>query len=149
LGTDNNNNDMFAVMKVGMLTERILRNDEHPGMLPQPEDLLQDATLGGSKAINQPVGLLGEGRKADLIVLNTKQPHLVPSGRILSAWLHNGQPSDVESVMVDGEFIMRDHKILTVDEEALVTEAQKVGKRVWDEVESKNPVVPPGRTHWH
>ncbi|MEZ4945425.1 MAG: amidohydrolase family protein [Cyclobacteriaceae bacterium] len=148
LGTDNNNNDMFAVMKVGMLTERILRNDEHPGMLPQPEDLLQDATVGGAQAINQPVGLLEVGRRADLIVLNTKQPHLVPSGRILSAWLHNGQPSDVESVIVDGEFIMRDHKILSVDEETLVAEAQKVGKRIWDEVENKNPVIPPGRTNW-
>lgn len=89
LGTDNNNNDMFAVMKVAMLTERIL-----------------------------------------------------------SAWLHNGQPSDVESVMVDGEFIMRDHKILTVDEESIIAEASKVGKRVWDEVEKANPVVPPGRSGW-
>lgn len=150
LGTDNNNNDMFAVMKVAMLTERILRNDEHPGLLPQPEDILQDATLGGAKAIQQPntLGLLEVGRKADMIVLNTKQAHLVPSGRILSAWLHNGQPSDVESVMVDGEFIMRDHKITTVDEESLIAEASKVGKRVWDEVEKAGPVVPPGRNNW-
>ncbi len=150
LGTDNNNNDMFAVMKVAMLTERILRNDEHPGLLPQPEDILQDASLGGAQAIGQAnaLGLLEIGRKADVIILNTKQAHLVPSGRILSAWLHNGQPSDVESVMVDGEFIMRDHKILTVDEDSLIAEADKVGKRVWAEVQRANPVVPPGRKGW-
>ncbi len=150
LGTDNNNNDMFAVMKVAMLTERILRNDEHPGMLPQPEDILQDAAGGGAMAIRQSdkLGLLSVGRKADLIVLNTQQAHLVPSGRILSAWLHNGQPSDVESVMVDGEFIMRDHKILTVDEESLIAEAGKVGHRVWEAVQKTNPVVPPGRKDW-
>ncbi len=150
LGTDNNNNDMFAVMKVAMLTERIRRNDEYPGMFPQPEDILQDAALVGAKAIRQEdtLGLLEVGRKADLIVLNTQQAHLVPSGRILSAWLHNGQPSDVESVMVDGAFIMRDHKILTVDEEGLVAEASKVGKRVWAAVEQANPVVPPGRLSW-
>ncbi len=151
LGTDNNNNDMFAVMKVAMLTERIHRgDDEHPGMNPQPEDILRDAAQIGAQAIGQSntLGLLEVGRKADIIVLNTLQPHLVPSGRILSAWLHNGQPSDVESVMVDGEFIMRDHKILTVDEENLIAEAGKVGKRIWDEVEKNGPVVPPGRLGW-
>ncbi|MEQ8302826.1 MAG: amidohydrolase family protein [Cyclobacteriaceae bacterium] len=150
LGTDNNNNDMFAVMKVAMLTERILRNDEHPGMLPQPEDILQDATRGGALAIHQQesLGMLEVGRKADLIVLDTQKAHLVPSGRILSAWMHNGQPSDVESVMVDGQFIMRDHKILTVDEDAIIAEAAKVGKRIWDQVEKANPVVPPGRKGW-
>jgi cytosine/adenosine deaminase-related metal-dependent hydrolase len=150
LGTDNNNNDMFAVMKVALLTERIRRDDEHPGMLPQPEDILRDAALGGAHAIQQSdtLGLLEVGRRADLIVLNTRKPHLVPAGRILSAWLHNGQPSDVESVMVDGQFIMRDHRILTVDEEAIVAEADRVGRRVWDEVERAGPVEPPGRTGW-
>jgi 5-methylthioadenosine/S-adenosylhomocysteine deaminase len=150
LGTDNNNNDMFAVMKVALLTERIRRNDEHPGLLPQPEDILQDGALGGAYAVQQAdsLGLLEVGRKADLIVLNTLKPHLVSHGRILSAWLHNGQPSDVESVMVDGEFIMRDHRILTVDEESLVAEADRVGRRIWEEVERAAPVVPPGRTGW-
>lgn len=150
LGTDNNNNDLFAVMKVAMLTERILRNDEHPGLLPQPEDILQDAALGGAQAIGmgKTLGLLEVGRKADLIVLNTKQAHLVPSGRILSAWLHNGQPSDIESTMVDGEFIMRDHKILSVDEASLIAEADKVGQRIWSQVQQANPVVPPFRTGW-
>lgn len=150
LGTDNNDNDMFAVMKLAMLMERILRDDEHPGMLPQPEDILQDAGLGGAHAIRHAndLGLLEVGWKADIIVLNTHQVHLVPSGRILSAWLHNGQPSDVESVMVDGEFIMRDHRILTVDEESLLAEASRVGRRVWDEVRQANPIVPPGRVGW-
>ncbi len=147
LGTDNNNNDMFAVMKVALLTERIRRQDEHPGMLPQPEDILQDGSLGGAHAIQQgdSLGLLEPGRRADLIILNTLQPHLTPVGRIVSGWLHNGQPSDVESVMVDGEFIMRDHRILTVDEESILAEADRVGRRVWGEIGS---VEPPGRVGW-
>ena len=59
------------------------------------------------------------------------KPHLTPSGRVLSVWIHNGQPSDIESVMIDGEFVMRDHKILTVDEAAIVEEAFKISERVW------------------
>jgi cytosine/adenosine deaminase-related metal-dependent hydrolase len=119
-------------------------------MFPQPEDIFQDAALGGAYATRQQdvLGLLEVGRKADIIVLNTQKAHLIPFGRILSAWLHNGQPSDVESVIVDGEFIMRDHKILTVDEESILNEARKIGDRVWAEVEKDGPIKPPGRTNW-
>ena len=53
-------------------------------------------------------------------MLDTQRIHLVPAMRILSAWMHNGQPSDIESVMVDGQFIMRDRKILTLDEAAII-----------------------------
>ncbi len=145
LGTDNNNNDMFAVMKVAMLTERIRRNDENPGMLPQPEDILEDAARGGARAANltESTGSLDVGKKADIMILNTFKPYLVPYGRILSAWLHNGRPSDIESVMVGGKFIMRNHKILTVDEEALVSEAEKAGQRAWKQALDANAVTLP------
>ncbi len=145
MGTDNNNNDMFAAMKIAMLTERIRRTDEHPGMLPQPEDIYEDASLGGARATQQTStnGSLEVGKKADIIVLNTFKSYLVPSGRILSAWMHNGRASDVESMLVDGKFIMRDSKILTIDEEALVTEAEKIGQRAWKQALEANAVTLP------
>ena len=100
LGTDNNNNDMFAVMKAALSTEHIRRNDEHPGLLPQPEDILEDAA----------------------------------------------QPSDVESVMVDGQFIMRNHKVLTMDEDSIIAEADTVGRRIWNQVLKAGPLTLPGRS---
>jgi 5-methylthioadenosine/S-adenosylhomocysteine deaminase len=145
-GTDNNTNDMFEVMRVALMTERIRRDDERPGLRPQPEDILEDATLGGARAVHQPnVGSLEVGRKADLLVLDTRRIHLVPAGRIVSAWIHNGQPSDIESVMVDGQFVMRDRKILTVDEEAIIAEADRVGRRVWKQVVPTGQIPLPGR----
>jgi cytosine/adenosine deaminase-related metal-dependent hydrolase len=146
-GTDNNTNDMFEVMRVALLTERIRRNDAFPGTRPQPEDILEDATQGGAYALRQSktIGSLEVGKKADLIVLDTQRIHLVPAMRIVSAWIHNGQPSDIESVMVDGEFIMRNHKITTVDEAAIIAEADKVGKRVWAKVLEGGPIPLPGR----
>ncbi len=69
----------------------------------------------------------------------------MPAVRILSAWIHNGQPSDIESVMVDGQFVMRDRKILTMDEASVMAEADKVGRRVWAEVQKASPIVIPGR----
>jgi cytosine/adenosine deaminase-related metal-dependent hydrolase len=148
-GTDNNTNDMFEVMRVAMLTERIRRDDAFPGLRPQPEDALEDATQGGAHALgmDKMIGSLEVGKKADLIVLDTMRAHLVPAGRIVSAWIHNGQPSDIESVMVDGRFVMRDRKVLTMDESAIVAEADKVGRRIWAQVKAAGPVAIPGRAN--
>jgi 5-methylthioadenosine/S-adenosylhomocysteine deaminase len=147
-GTDNNTNDLFEVMRIALLTERISRNDPFPGVRPQPEDILEDATLGGARAIRQEklVGSLEVGKRADLLVLDTQRAHLVPAGRIVSAWVHNGQPSDIESVMVDGQFIMRNRKVLTMDEDRIVAEADKVGRRIWTQVQAGGPITLPGRS---
>lgn len=136
LGTDNNTNDVFEVMRIALLTERIRRTDPFPGVRPQPEDILADATDGGSRAVNMQatIGSLEVGKKADLFVLNTLKPYLVPHGRLVSAVIHGGHPSDIESVMVDGEFIMRDNKVLTLDEPAVLREADAVGRRIWNKV---------------
>jgi 5-methylthioadenosine/S-adenosylhomocysteine deaminase len=136
LGTDNNHTDMLHAMKTAIGLERIQRDDEFPGTQPQPEDMLADACSGGAAAVNQSLSLgsLEVGRKADLIVLDTFKPHLSPSGRILSAWIHNGQPSDIESVMVNGRFVMRDQRVLTLDETALMEEAWRIGQRVWGRI---------------
>ena len=136
LGTDNNTNDVFEVMRIALLTERIRRTDPFPGVRPQPEDILADATEGGSRAVNQQntLGSLEVGKKADLFVLDTLKPYLQPHGRIVSAVVHGGHPSDIESVMIDGEFVMRQNKVLTMDEGAIVREAAAVSKRIWDKV---------------
>jgi 5-methylthioadenosine/S-adenosylhomocysteine deaminase len=146
-GTDNNTNDLFEVMRVALLTERISRNDANPGLRPQPEDVLEDATQSGARAVGQGklLGSLEVGKKADLIVLDTQRAHLVPAGRIVSAWIHNGQPSDIESSMVDGQFIMRNRKVLTMDEDRIVAEADKVGRRIWNKVLEAGPLAVPGR----
>jgi cytosine/adenosine deaminase-related metal-dependent hydrolase len=147
-GTDNNTNDMFEVMRVALLTERIRRDDPVPGLRPQPEDVLEDATRGGARAVRQErlLGSLDVGRKADLLVVDTQRAHLVPAGRFVSAWIHNGQPSDIESVMVDGQFIMRNRKVLTLDEDGIIAEADKVGRRIWTQVQAAGAItVPRGR----
>jgi 5-methylthioadenosine/S-adenosylhomocysteine deaminase len=124
---------MLHVMKTAISLERIQRNDEIPGTLPQPEDMLNDACTGGAFAVNLPndIGSLEVGKKADILVLDVMKPHLTPSGRILSAWIHNGQPSDIETVMIDGKFVMRNHRVMTIDETALMEEAWQIGQRVW------------------
>jgi hypothetical protein len=62
------------------------------------------------------VGTLEVGRKADLVVIDARRPHLVPTLRIVSAFVHNGQAGDVESLMVDGRWLLRDGRALAIDE---------------------------------
>ena len=120
-------------MRIALLTERVRRDDEWPGLQPQPEDILADAIEGGARAINQQklLGGLEVGKKADLLVVNTLRPYLVPAGRLVSAWIHSGHPSDIESVMVDGQFVVKSGRVLTMDEDAIVREADRVSKRIW------------------
>jgi 5-methylthioadenosine/S-adenosylhomocysteine deaminase len=136
LGTDNNTNDVFEVMRIALLTERIRRTDAFPGVRPQPEDILADATEGGARAVNQQktLGSLEVGKQADLFVVDTLKPYLVPAGRIVSAVIHGGHASDIESLMVGGEFVMRNNKVLTLDEAAVIREAAAVSKRIWNKV---------------
>src|SRR5262245_25774566 len=97
MGTDNMAHDMLEAMRTGLFVERISRQD---GERPWPEDVLEWGTRNGAAALGwgAEVGSLEVGKKADLIVLDTRRPHLVPTLRIVSAWIHNGQAGDVESV---------------------------------------------------
>ena len=148
LGTDNNTNDVFEVMRIALVTERIRRNadgDEVPGLQPQPEDMLADATQGGARAVQQEdlIGTLEVGKKADILVIDILRPHLVPAGRVVSALIHSAHPGDIESVMIDGRFVIRDRRVLTMDEESIVREADAVGRRIWSRVLEAGPLRVP------
>ena len=47
--------------------------------------------------------------------------------------------------MVDGRFLMRNHKVLTMDEASIVADADKVGRRIWGQVKAAGPIPVPGR----
>src|SRR6185369_8804564 len=107
-------------------------------------DVLAWGTRHGARALrlDRQIGSLEVGKKADLFLVNTRRPNLVPTLRIVSAFIHNGQASDIESVMVDGRWLMRDGKVLTMDEEDIVSRAQEIGLRVWHELVRRYPDVP-------
>ena len=79
---------------------------------------------------------------ADLIVVDLRTPHLAPVLRVVSDFVHNGQAGDVESVMVDGRWIMRDRRVLTLDEPALVAEAERVARAAWRRLFTERPDLP-------
>lgn len=141
MGSDNMAEDMVEVMRTGLFTERVARQDARS---PQPEDVLEWAARNGARALGhgEIAGSLEVGRKADLFVVDARRANLVPAVRIVSAFVHNGQPADIEAVMVDGRWLMRDRKVLTVDEPDIVARAEAIGQRVWRQLVDRYPDVP-------
>ena len=152
MGSDNMAEDMVEVMRAGLFQERVRRNDE---MSPQPEDVLEWGTSGGAAilGLSDRTGTLKVGSRADLFVVDTFKPHLVPTLRIVSGFVHNGQPADISSVMVNGNWLLRDGKALTIDEEDILRRAERIGHDVWKRLVENYPDVPfpirlpPGPAH--
>src|SRR5215470_5957966 len=129
MGSDNMAEDMVEVVRTGLFMERVRRED---GRHPTPEQALRWATRNGYRAFGMPDGgWLAAGNKADLIMIDTQRAHLVPMLRAVSNFVHNGQARDVQGVMVDGRWLMRDGKVLTMDEPAVVARAQEVANKAW------------------
>ncbi len=137
MGSDNMAEDMVEVVRTGLFMERVRRRD---GRRPSPEQVHRWATANGYRAIGVPDGgALVAGNKADLIVVDLERAHLVPVMRVVSDYVHQGQGRDVEAVMVDGRWIMRGGRVLTMDEERIVAEAQRIGKIAWRRLFDGNP----------
>ncbi len=144
LGTDNMAEDMVEVVRTAMFMERVRRAD---GRQPTPEQALGWATRNGYRALGVPDGgWLAPGNRADFIVVDFRRPHLTPALRPVSCFVHQGQAGDVESVMVNGRWLMRDRRVLTLDEPAIVAQAERVARAAWARLFAERPDLqrPPG-----
>ena len=66
--------------------------------------------------------------------------------RVVSCFVHQGQGRDVKAVMVDGRWLMRDGILRTMDEDAIVREADRIGRAAWRRLFAECPELqqPPG-----
>ncbi len=91
---------------------------------------LRVATAEGARAIGQPeTGSLEVGKRADLITVEARQPHLAPLFDPEKALVYSARGGDVRDAVIDGRVVMRDREVLTVDEKALLVEAEQVARR--------------------
>ena len=139
LGTDNMSEDMVEAMRTGLFMERVRRAD---GRDPQPEEVLRWATVNGYAALGLPGGSLEAGNPADLIMIELRQPHLVPLMRVVSTFVHQGRAGDVADVMVGGRWLMRNREVSSMDEAAIVAQADLTARRAWAKLLSESPDLP-------
>jgi 5-methylthioadenosine/S-adenosylhomocysteine deaminase len=129
LGTDgcasNNNLDLFEEMKTAALLHKV--NTFNPTALPAWQ-VLQMGTVNGAKALGTETGMLKVGKKADLIVVDMKKPHLTPCFNVPSHLVYSARGSDVRTTIVNGKVLMDDYRVLALDEQKVMEEAQKAAE---------------------
>lgn len=132
LGADgaacNNRLDMFTEMRTAALLQKALHG---PEVLPANR-ALRMATIDGAAALglDADIGSIEIGKRADVTLVRMDRLHSTPVEDVVSAVVYSAQPNDVETVLIDGEFVLRDRKLLTIKEaETIVTarsEAEKL-----------------------
>lgn len=125
----NNNLDIFMEMRLAAL---IHLPQNGPTSLSAMQ-VLEMATLNGAKALGLEgeIGCVSEGAKADLITLDLSTAHATPnSADVVSTLVYSGQGHDVRDVVIDGQVVMRQRQVLTVDELAVLAAARVASARL-------------------
>jgi 5-methylthioadenosine/S-adenosylhomocysteine deaminase len=133
LGTDsavsNNTLDMFQEMKVASLIHKLNQSDA--STLPA-KDVVYMATLGSAKClgIDAITGSLEVGKKADVIIVNINQPHLVPLYNIYSQIVFAIQGHDVDTVIINGKLVLIQKQFQDIDYIQPMIDAQKIANQI-------------------
>lgn len=126
IGTDgassSNRMDMVDEMWLTSLIHKGWRLD--PTVVPS-QDILRMATINGARALldEKLYGSLEVGKKADLIVIDPYGPSMMPVNDKIAGLVTAMHSNNIQSTMCDGKWLMRDRKILTLDEDAILKEA--------------------------
>lgn len=134
LGTDgpagsNNNLDMVEEMASAARLQKIGKSD--PKAL-SARDVLEMATIGGARVLGMEdrIGSLEVGKRADVVLIDLQQPKVQPVYAVESAIVYAASGSSVTTTICDGKILMRNGKVLTVDEAAAVAKAKEYRDRV-------------------
>lgn len=128
VGTDgaasNNTLNMFREMGLLSLMHKAYTRD----CLAVPSDyIVKAATYNAGRALHNPeIGVIREGSAADLIFLDLDAPSLYPNNNIVSSLCYSANGSEVDSVMINGKFVMRGRELLTIDKERVYYEVGKI-----------------------
>jgi 5-methylthioadenosine/S-adenosylhomocysteine deaminase len=141
LGTDgpagsNNDLDMMEEMDLASKLQKTYRAD--PRALGA-KGALEMATIEGARALHmeKEIGSLERGKKADLVILNLDVPNAVPMYDVYSQIVYALKASEVETVVVGGKTLLKNGKLLTVDESQAMAKAKEYAKKVQDSLKQQ------------
>lgn len=137
LGTDgassNNNLDMLQEMRTCALLHKV--NSMDPTVLPAYK-ALEMATVNGAQALglDNQIGKLQKGYKADMIIINLEAAHQIPRYDIVANLVYAGQASDVDTVIIDGKIVMKNRQIVTLNEAEVINQVKRIAARLMTQV---------------
>jgi 5-methylthioadenosine/S-adenosylhomocysteine deaminase len=133
LGTDgcasNNNLDLFLEMSTAAKLHKVNKLD--PTVM-DAETVLRMATIEGAKAlgIGSTTGSIEEGKAADIIVIDTRQPHLTPMYNPISHLVYAAGGSDVSWTIVNGRVVMEDRRLCSLDVEKVMDDVVAIADEI-------------------
>lgn len=133
LGTDgaasNNDLDMWEEMRLAAFLQKVDRMD--PEVMPASA-VLTMATQGGANAIGlgDKIGSITIGKRADIIQVSFDDVHFIPTYDVISHLVYVADEQDVVSVVVDGQVLMNNREMLTIDTERVRKEATLIGAKI-------------------
>ena len=133
LGTDgcasNNNLDLFGEMDMAAKLHKV--NNLDPTVM-NAQTLVEMATIEGAKVLGleKITGSLEVGKRADLIVIDTNKPHLVPMYNPYSHLVYAASGHDVTHSIIDGNIVMEDRRLLTLDVEDIIEQSKEKSHKV-------------------
>jgi 5-methylthioadenosine/S-adenosylhomocysteine deaminase len=126
LGADgaacNNRLDMFTEMRTAALLQKALHGPE----VMSASRMLRMATIDGARALglDSEIGSLELGKRADVAVVRLDRLHATPVSDVVSALVYSAEQDDVDTVIIDGDLLMRERKLLKVVEREIIWDAQ-------------------------
>ncbi|MEI6349003.1 MAG: amidohydrolase [Bacteroidota bacterium] len=142
LGTDgvasNNNLNMFEEMHTMALLAKI--STRNPTSIPA-EKAIRIATIGGAKLLGKEkeIGSLEVGKKADIIIINANRPNTTPLYNVYSTLVYAINANDVNDVIINGKFVLRNSNILNISEEEVMSNVRKKSRIIAKKLKEKNP----------
>jgi 5-methylthioadenosine/S-adenosylhomocysteine deaminase len=133
LGTDgcasNNNLDLFEEMDTTAKLHKVHRMDP---TVADAGTVLRMATAGAAAAVGQgqEIGTLERGKKADLVLLDARQPHLVPLYHPISQVVYAAKGSDVHTSIIDGRVVLEERRLLSLNLAQILDRACELGRKI-------------------
>ena len=135
LGTDgpasNNTQDMFDTLKFAGCLHKVATLQP---LAIKTDKIYKMATIDAARAmgLKDQIGSLEPGKKADVIIVDLKKAHITPVHDVLASLIYNAYGSDVDTTIVDGQILMEDGNVITLDEEKILESAQKTADNLRD-----------------
>jgi cytosine/adenosine deaminase-related metal-dependent hydrolase len=132
LGTDGMDEDMLAEARAAFLKMRDEGQDDAFGAAFR---MLAGGHRLAAAAFGLPLGRLEAGAPADLVVFDYRPPTPLTAGNLAGHLLFGLDRSHVRSTMVAGRFVLRDRRITSVDESAVLARAREAAARLWERMQ--------------
>ncbi len=133
LGTDgaasNNDLSMWEAMDAAAKLHKLSSGDPK---VVTAEEALALATIGGARALHmeKDIGSLEEGKRADIVVVGLDALHQTPRYNVYSHLVYATKASDVRTVVIEGRVVMRERRLLTLNETLIKQKARAIRERI-------------------